>query len=68
MFPLPDSILRGVIELKIEQPAAIAFAEEEVNQAAAAGNAQVLSDLRARLLGLGLEVRDGRDLLRTWSL
>ena len=64
MFPLPDSILRGVIELKIEQPAAIAFAEEEVKRAAA-GNAQALSDLRARLPGLGLEVRDGRDLLRT---
>ena len=46
-----------MIELKIEQPAAIAFAEEEVRRAAA-GNAQVLSDLRARLPGLGLEVRN----------
>ncbi len=54
------------MSLKIEQPAAIAFAEEEVKRAAT-GNAQVLSDLRARLTGLGLEVRDGRDLLRTWS-
>jgi hypothetical protein len=53
-------------ELKIEEPAALAFAEDDVKRAAA-GNAQVLSDLRARLPGLGLEVRDGRDLLRTWS-
>jgi len=54
------------LSLKIEQPAAITFAEEEVKRAAT-GNAQVLSDLRARLTGLGLEVRDGRDLLRAWS-
>jgi len=54
------------LSLKIQLPAAIALAEEEVKRAAT-GNAQVLSDLRARLTGLGFEVRDGRDLLRTWS-
>ena len=47
-----------VVELRIQQPPAIALFDEEVRCAAHASSA-ALNDLRSRLTGLGIEIRDG---------
>jgi len=47
-----------VVELRIQQPPAIALFDEEVRCAAHASSA-ALNDLRSRLTALGIEIRDG---------
>jgi hypothetical protein len=47
-----------VVELRIQQPHVISLFEAEVKRAAEA-NSTVLADLKARLSGLGVEIRDG---------
>lgn len=47
-----------VVELRIQQPPAIALFDEEVRRAAQV-SAATLDDLRSRLTALGIEIRDG---------
>ena len=46
------------MELRIQQKPLVAYFEGEV-RSAAERNAAVLADLKARLVGLGFEIRDG---------
>lgn len=47
-----------VVELRIQQPRVISVFDEEVARTARA-NSAVLADLKARLSGIGVEIRDG---------